>query len=77
MSHIIAVDIAKTVFEIAVSRRPGRVQERQRLSRSRFMRFFAQQPPATVLLEACGSAHHWARRLQDIGHRLYSYRRIW
>jgi transposase len=30
--------------------------------------FFAQQAPATVLLEACGSAHHWARQLQQCGH---------
>jgi transposase len=65
---VIAVDIAKTVLEIAISRRPGRVEKRQRLSRSRFMRFFAQQQPAAVLLEACGSAHYWARRLQELGH---------
>ena len=31
-------------------------------------RYFAQQPPAKVLLEACGSAHHWARQLQQLGH---------
>jgi len=69
MEHtIIAVDLAKSVFQIAVSRRPGHVDEERRLSRDRFLVFFAQQPPATVVLEACGSAHYWARQLQPFGH---------
>ena len=63
-----AVDLAKSVFEIAVSNHPGHVCERHRLSRERFLTFFAQQKPGTVLLEACGSAHHWARSLSTIGH---------
>ena len=65
---IIAVDIAKNVFEVAVSRRTGVVAERHRLSRRRFLPFMGEFQPATVLLEACGSAHHWARQLQAIGH---------
>jgi transposase len=69
MEHTtIAVDLAKSVFQVAVSHRPGRVDEERRLSRTRFLTYFAQQPPATVLLEACGSSHHWARQLQQLGH---------
>ena len=69
MDHpTIAVDLSKSVFEIAVSERPGHVRERHRLSRSRFVPFFAERQPATVLLEACGSAHHWGRQLQTLGH---------
>ena len=69
MEHTtIAVDLAKSVFQVAISHRAGRVDEERRLSRERFLPFFAQQPPATVLLEACGSAHHWARQLQPFGH---------
>jgi transposase len=64
----IAVDLAKSVFQIAVSHQPGRVDEERRLSRDRFLEFFAQRPPAIVLLEACGSAHYWARQLQPLGH---------
>jgi transposase len=64
----IAVDHAKSVFEVAVSDHPGHIREHHRLSRSRFLPFFAERQPATVLLEACGSAHHWGRRLQDLGH---------
>ncbi len=69
-STTISVDIAKAVFEIAVSRHPGAVSERHRLPRPRFLEFFAQRQPATVLLEACSSAHHWARQLQSLGHRV-------
>lgn len=69
MEHTtIAVDLAKSVFQVAVSHRPGRVDEERRLTRERFLTFFAQQPPATVVLEACGSAHYWARQLRPFGH---------
>ena len=64
----IAVDLAKSVFQVAISHRPGRVDEEHRLSRGRFLKFFALQPAATVLLEACGSAHHWGRELERLGH---------
>jgi len=71
MEHTtIAVDLAKSVFEIAVSHHPGRVAERHRLSRDKFLSFFAERQPATVLLEACGSAHHWGRQIQALGHRV-------
>ena len=69
MKHTtIAVDIAKNVFELAVSHCPGRVAETHRLSRSRFLRFFAQHEAADVVMEACGMAHFWARQLQQLGH---------
>jgi transposase len=66
----IAVDLAKSVFEVAVSDRPGRVSRRERLPRSQFVGFFAQQPAATVVMEACGSAHYWGRRIEQLGHRV-------
>ena len=66
----IAVDLAKTVFEIAVSDRPGRVARRERLPRSQFLAFFAQHPAACVVMEACGSAHYWGRRIEQLGHKV-------
>ena len=54
----IAVDLAKTVFEVAVSDHPGRIARRERLPRARFLAFFAQHPAANVVMEACGSAHY-------------------
>src|SRR5438552_16286955 len=67
-STTIAVDVAKSVFEVAVSEYPGQVRERHRLSRGRFSRFLAEHPPATAVLVACGSAHHWAREVQSRRH---------
>ena len=71
MEHTtIAVDLAKSVCQVAVSHHPGRVDDERRLTRERFLAFFAQQPPATVVLEACGSAHYWARQIQPLGHKV-------
>jgi len=64
----IAVDVAKAVFEVAVSTHPGRVSRRARLQREKFLPFMAQQPKATVVMEACGSSHHWGRKLAALGH---------
>ena len=50
--------------------RPGRVSRRERLRRGEFLTFFAQQPAATVVMEACGSAHYWGRRIGELGHRV-------
>lgn len=69
-STTIAVDVAKEVLEVAVSVQPGQVSEQKRLTRSAFLKFCSDQPPATVLLEACGSAHYWGRRLQSLGHHV-------
>lgn len=69
-STTIAVDVAKEVLEVAVSTRPGQVREQRRLNRAAFARFFSDRPPATVLFEACGSAHYWGRRLEQLGHRV-------
>ena len=67
---LIAVDVAKSVFEIVVSQQPGKVTERARVARSKFLSFFVQRPTATVIMEACGSAHHWGRQLPGLGHQV-------
>ena len=66
----IAVDIAKEVFEIAVSHEPGVVDEKRRVTRKKFLSFFVNRRIATVVMEACGSSHHWARELEKLGHRV-------
>jgi transposase len=66
----IAVDVAKAVFEIAISDRPGHVSRRERPKRHQFLPYLAQQAPATVVMEACGSAHYWAREIQKLGHQV-------
>lgn len=64
----ISVDIAKSVFQIAIATDSGRIIERKRLSRTRFQRFLGQQPPAEIVMEACATAHHWARTAKAHGH---------
>jgi transposase len=64
----VAIDLAKEVFELAFADARGRVIGRKRLGRKPFARALEQQPPLRVLLEACGSAHYWARRFQRQGH---------
>jgi transposase len=66
----IAVDLAKSVFELAVSRRPGTVSSRRRLTRGQFSSDLAEQAPATIVMEACGSAHFWGREAERLGHRV-------
>ena len=69
-SSTIAVDVAQSVFEVAVSRFSGQVAARRRLRRTELLPFLAQQPRSTVLFEACGSASYWAREIEPFGHRV-------
>jgi transposase len=66
----IAVDLAKTVFELAAADASGRIVERRRLSRSQFDRYFENRKRVHVVMEACGSAHYWARRFEARGMRV-------
>jgi transposase len=67
---IIAVDLAKDVFEVAISASTGRITERRRLSRLQFERFWCEREPCRVVMEACASAHFWARRLLGLGYEV-------
>src|SRR5262245_35767767 len=67
---VVAVDVAKSIFELAVSDEPGRVKLHRRLSRGEVEVFFAQSRQSTVVMEACGSAHYWGRQLEALGHKV-------
>src|SRR5712692_9756651 len=67
-NSVVAVDIAKSVFDLAGSDQPGRVTYRRRLSRGAFLTYIAQLPASTIVMEACGSAHYWARENERLGH---------
>ncbi len=66
----VGIDLAKNVFEIALANERGHILERHRLSRARFDRFFVNRPACRIVMEACGSAHHHARRLSSQGHEV-------
>lgn len=63
----VAVDLAKNVFEVAVADGQWRIVERLRLTRGQFERWFANRSVGLVVMEACGSAHHWGRWLTAQG----------
>jgi transposase len=66
----IAVDVAKNVFQVGVSERPGRLRQTVRLQRPQLLPFLATQAACTVVMEACGSAQFWAGRSERLGHRV-------
>ena len=66
----VAVDLAKSVFELAIANAQWRVIGRQRLNRSQFTRYLATTSPTHVVMEACGMAHYWGRLAQHHGHRV-------
>jgi transposase len=66
-TRTIAVDLAKSVFQVAVADGEWRVISRQRCSRGQLTRFFGEQQPCLVVMEACGTAHFWGRWLAKLG----------
>jgi transposase len=64
----IGFDVAKNVMQVHGVDAGGRVALRRRLRRAEVLDFFARLPQCLVGLEACGSAHHWARELIKLGH---------
>ena len=66
----VAVDLAKEIFELAFADASGRIVARQRLKRESFAGCLINRTPLHVVMEACGSAHHWARTFARSGHRV-------
>jgi len=64
----IGIDLAKVVFQIHGVTEHGRVAVRKQLKRGEMSKYFANLAPCLIGMEACGSAHHWARKLEGYGH---------
>lgn len=64
------IDLAKSVFQVHGVDAEGQAVMRRQLRRAQVLKFFAAQPPALIGMEACGSAHHWARELTRLGHEV-------
>jgi len=64
----IGLDLAKSVFQVHAVDEMGSVVMRKRLRRSQVLAFFAEIPPCLIGLEACATAHYWARELIALGH---------
>lgn len=64
----IGIDLAKTVFQVHGVDGQGKTVLRKQLKRDQMAVFFVNLPPCLIGMEACGSAHFWARKLQELGH---------
>src|ERR1700720_2762893 len=65
---MIGLDTAKSVFQVHAVDKTGNVAIRRKLRRNQLIPFFEKQEACTVVMEACGGAHHWARMLTGLGH---------
>ena len=66
----IGVDLAKSVFQVHGIDKRGKAVIQKRLRRSKVLEFFVQLPPCLIGMEACSSAHYWARKLREQGHEV-------
>ena len=67
---IAGLDLAKNVFQAHGINAAGDVIVRRRLRRARVCTFFADLKPCLIGMEACGTAHFWARELVALGHQV-------
>jgi transposase len=62
------IDLAKALFQVHGVDKHGKVGLRKQLKRKDVLSFFANLEPCLIGMEACGSAHYWARKLSEFGH---------
>lgn len=66
----IGLDIAKSCFQVHGVDEYGKTAVQKRLRRTQVLGYFANLPTCLIGIEACGSAHHWARELSKLGHEV-------
>lgn len=66
----LAVDLAKGVFQVVLAEGRSRVVWKKRWRRSQVLSQMAQLAPCLVVMEACGTAHYWAREMGKLGHEV-------
>jgi transposase len=66
----IGIDIAKSVFQVHGIDAAGEVIVHRQLKRRQVLQFFAALKPCLIGMEACATAHHWARDLMKLGHKV-------
>lgn len=64
----VGIDLAKQIFQVHGVDEQGKTVIRRQLRRAQLAEFFTNLPPCLVCMEACGSSHYWARKLQGMGH---------
>jgi transposase len=64
----VGIDLAKNVLQVHGVDAHGKTLLKKQLKREQVAAFFVRLSPCLIGMEACGSAHHWARKLQGFGH---------
>ena len=64
----VGIDLAKNVIQVHAIDEHGRAVVKKAMKRDQVTKYFANLPPCVIGMEACGSAHHWARQLTQYGH---------
>ena len=67
---VIGLDLAKQVFQVHGIDRDGKTVLRKRLRRGEILSTFSRLPPCLIGMEACSTAHYWARELAMLGHEV-------
>ena len=67
---MIGLDTAKSTFQIHAVDETGQPVTRRKLQRKELIPFFRKLGRCTVVMEACGAAHHWGRLLSGLGHEV-------
>lgn len=67
---VVGLDLAKNVFQVHGVNAAGGVVARRQVRRGQLLTFFSSLAPCLVDIEACASAHHWARELMALGHQV-------
>ena len=66
----VGLNLAKSVFQVHAIDAKGRVVVRRQVRRPQLVKFFAGLPPCLIGIEACATAHYWARELTALGHEV-------
>ncbi len=66
----VGLDLAKNVFQVHAVDEAGAVADERRPRRSQVLACFEKPPPCLVGMEACDTAHHWAREIRKLGHEV-------
>lgn len=69
-SMTIGLDLAKNIFHVVGCNEHGKIIRKRMLKRSQVLAYFANLPVNLVGMEACASAHYWARQLATLGHKV-------
>lgn len=69
-ASLVAIDLAKNVFQVNGVDGSGAVLFRKKLGRDKLRDFFGRMEPTSIAMEACATAHYWARELSGLGHKV-------